>query len=103
MNDITILAGCIAFFLIGGFIMPYVQAEFNNANYDYDLENEMLGVQSEITDEGSVSLFDVAVSIFKMSVWSFGTFPVWVDVLLWIVRGTFWVTLGRNIWVGGGG
>jgi len=101
-NDIHIVVSIMAFFILLGTFLPFVQAEFNATETAYS--GESIISADDLGDAGSdVSAFDVIASILKMFFWTFGTLPTWLDTLFIILRITLVLTVARNIWVGGGG
>ena len=119
LNDISIIAGIIAVFIIIGAFLPVINAAFGvppeeSACFDIStVESELqnatrnIGVkdiQPTITrPTGSFSIFDVVASIIKMFFWTCGALPTWLDLVFLIFRITLILTIARNLWVGGGG
>ncbi len=100
MNDITIIMGVVFIFVGLGFIMPYIQEDFSNGTTNTD----MVGLESELNEDyNTITIWGLLWSVLKMFVWTFGNFPLWVDALFFLpLRIMFFVTLARNIHIGGG-
>lgn len=120
VNDISIITTIIAIFLIVGTTLPFINASFGISpeetacfeisNLEGELENatESVGEKSKFgifgsRRTGSVGIFDVMGSIVKMFFWTCGSLPLFVDLFFLLIRITLYITIARNLWIGGGG
>lgn len=92
-NNNNILITFLSIFLLLGFIMPYVNEEFNTtASYSsHDIEHlvDELG-QKEFSD---VTGFEIFFSITTIFFWTFGNLPLIIDIALIIPRIIFMIIL----------
>ena len=96
----TIIFGIIFLFVSLGLLIPIIKVDLggNNDTYtsisDYENPNEIKTQNNALT---------YILSILGMFTWTFGNI-VWVwDLLVFVpIRIIFYLTLARNIWVGGG-
>lgn len=100
-NDITIIAGIVTVFALLGFILPFLNADFDQNYNDYSLDS----IENNIGDSerSTVGIFDVILSVFTIFFWTFGALPIWLDLILTIFRIILAITIARNVWIGGGG
>lgn len=125
VNDISIIIGIVAVFILVGSFLPAVndafgispedtacfkvtqlESELGNATIDLDSkENWWTEFVEPINPipKGSLTIFDVMFSIIKMFFWTCGALPVWLDIVFLIVRIALIIIIARNIWIGGGG
>lgn len=118
VNDVTILTGIVSVFVIIGFCLPFINADFhqtytgtNTGSFASDLNTATNDQQSSYTSGGFFSWvmnsittpFKVFFSILSMFFWTFGALPAWLDMLFLIPRVALVFIIIRNIWVGGGG
>jgi len=102
-NDMTIIFGIMAFFIGLGAIIPYINAEYGSSYSEYDADSLTGAMVSEQDSVGSViSGWKVLGSILSMFFWSFAGISIILNIVLIPVRIIFWVTIIRNIWIGGG-
>ena len=102
-NDMTIIFGIMAFFIGLGIIIPYVNAEYGTGYTEFNIDGFEDNVVAEQGSVGSVlSGWSVLGSVLSMFFWSLAGISVWVNLILMPVRIIFWLTIIRNIWVGGG-
>lgn len=89
MSNTTILTTMIiTVFLVVGTLLPFVEDSFGSPSHTADsqgLKNTLLGSSQ---DEGKVNGFDILAGIGKVAFWSFGTFPLWLELLFTILRVT---------------
>ena len=113
MNDIGIIAGIAGFFLLLGVMIPFIQTGFDQTvtTNNVDAFEDSVGQGVEDSQDlsglsvltGDVpSIFQVIKSALLMFFWTFGAVPFWMDTIFLILRFTFWITLARNVWIGGG-
>lgn len=103
-NDMTIVFGILAFFIGLGVIIPYVNAEYGSAYTEYDVNGLTTGITEESGSVGNVLTgWKVLWSVATMFFWSLAGISLWLNLALLPVRIIFWLTIARNIWVGGGG
>lgn len=102
-NDMTIIFGILAFFIILGSIIPYVNAEYGSSYTTPNVAGFEEQVVSESDSIGSVvSGWKVLASVLTMFFWSFAGISIFLNIVLLPVRIIFWMTIIRNIWIGGG-
>lgn len=89
-NEMTtttyILITLVAIFLVVGFFLPYVQAEFGEQSNTAGFDKFNDDLADAAAKESVISGFDIILSILKMFTWSFGSFPFWMDAILLIPR-----------------
>lgn len=105
-NDITIIAGIVVFFLIVGLILPFVNAEWASGSQSTNSSVSTLSgdVSNSVKDANSVSAFKVILSVLSMFFWTFGSLPLYLDLLVFLpLRIILALVIARNIWIGGGG
>ena len=90
-----------AFFILLGWVLPYVNSEFdtnlteNNPTYlSDDVESE------DFEGWGIISAPQVIGSIFSMFFWTFGALPAWIDMIFIIFRVIFYFILIDLLWIG---
>lgn len=104
-NDMIIIYTIVSFFFIAGFVVGAINTEYGDGGTAPNIEN----FQDDFTQtageeiDSSLSIWKIIGSIASMFFWTFGAIPAWLDLLIWIPRLILYVTLARNIWVGGGG
>ncbi len=120
VNDISIIASIIAIFLIVGTFLPFVNESFGippseTACFQIEaLEDELANSTQSVPKKsifdivgtrrtGSVGIFDVMGSIVKMFFWTCGSLPFWLDLFFLLIRIVLYLTIARNLWIGGGG
>ena len=102
-NDIVIIAGLMCVFILTGALLPYVYDSFDEPNtINADVDGLYNDVSSESENVSSVNAVQILLSVISMFFWSFGALPFWVELIYIIMRIIFWITIARNIWVGGG-
>ncbi len=100
-NDMIIIGTLLILFVGMGFIVANINDAFD-ATYTGGI-----GDTGDLTatDEGdftTISAWKIFTSVLSMFFWTFGALPVWLDLLFWIFRAVFYLTIARNIWIGGG-
>ncbi len=78
----SILYGIITFFVIIGFIAPFVNDEFGGNAPVYDLDTLDSGIDAESTSAIGTA-FEVFVSIVSMFFWNFNL-PVWMNAIIFL-------------------
>lgn len=103
VNDMTIIYGFLIFFTLVGFIAPFMNAEFSDLSIaEYNVED--VGSDIGESDFNAVSGWSVFLSVIGMSIWSFGSLPLGLELIIFLpIRLIFWLIVARNIWIGGGG
>lgn len=105
MNDVSIITGIVAFFVLMGVFLPY--AHTITGSTGEDISTDVDGVQSDIggtADEpDKIGTWKIIGSVMSMFFWTFGALPFWLDAVFVILRITLAITIARNIWIGGGG
>lgn len=97
-NDVEIITGIVLYFLILGFMLPFIHADFNQPESTINTED----FQGEIGQE-DVSATDVMFSIFSMFFWSFGSLAPWFDLtFMMAVRIALAILIFRQIRSGAG-
>jgi len=111
MNDITIIMGVVFVFVGLGFIMPYIHEDFNTGE---TIDSDLVSLETKLQDDydyivtsddivAPITIWHLIWSVLKMFVWTFGSFPIWIDALIFLpMRIMFFVTIARNIHIGGG-
>lgn len=86
-NEVYYLAISGAILLAIAFTIPFITDEFENTSTDYDTDSltEGYGTAPSTTD----AIFTTFANLFKAFVWSFGTFPFWLEGFLLLVRIVF--------------
>lgn len=103
VNDMTIIYGLLVFFVTLGLIVPFINDEFHVGMPEFSAES-LSKDMDELDVKSSVSAFEVIGSIGSMFFWGFDILPAFINGIIFIpLRIIFWVTLGRNVWIGGGG
>ncbi len=89
MSNTTIITiTIITVFLVVGVMLPYVESAFNSTSHTAgadDLESTLLGSSQ---DEAKVNAFDILAGIGKVAFWSFGSFPIWLELIFTLLRVT---------------
>jgi len=102
-NDIIII-GVILFIFLGlGATLPYVDAEFNQASssgMDIVAIGDGIGDQVEITT--AISAWDILLSVIAIPFFTIANIPWFMVAFMVLLRIIFWITIARNVWVGGG-
>lgn len=81
-TDSTIFAFLVAFFLILGAVLPYIQDEFGQdqiTNNAENIRNELAGETDNLSD---TNFLDVIFSIVSMFFFTFGSVPFVIDFFL---------------------
>jgi hypothetical protein len=105
VNDISILSGIIAIFLISSLIIPYVNSAFDSDYNSYDSEyynNEVRAVDSVNT----INVFSVFSTFIKIALWDIGdtlNLPWFLDAFYTLLTAIATLIIIRNVWIGGGG
>ena len=114
VNDVSIITGLIAVFLIVGTFLPILQDGFgtpiDNNPISFVASNLLnatgqMGEKTTAVDVasiGSLGFFDFVLSIIGMFTWTFGALPFWLDLIFLIGRITLLLLLIRLIRSGGG-
>lgn len=103
MNDISVLTWIIGFFLLLGFVLPFAHDVQDTPGKNIDTDRGEIESDLSGQDESTTSVWQVLWSVINMYFWTFGNLPVWLDLIMWIPRFVLYLTVARNIWVGGGG
>ncbi len=119
VNDISIITSIIAIFLLTGTALPFINEAFGippseSACFKIDtLEEELANATQSVPKKslfdfgtrrtGSVGIFDVMGSIIKMFFWTCGGLPFWIELFFLLLRIVLYITIARNLWIGGGG
>lgn len=103
MSDVAWLIGLSLFFLVLGFALPYVTAEFGETSTSFDIDTVSDGLASEPTTT-SVGLGTAMLSAATMFVWNVGGgLPIIINILLLPIRLAFLLIVIRNFPVVGSG
>ena len=98
----SIIGGIIFLFIATSLIASYVNSEFDSSLPENNINNFEGEIETR-ADESSTNAWRAFGSIFAMFFWSFGALPVWLDLIFFLpIRIIFWLTLIRNVWIGGG-
>ena len=129
VNDSSIIMGIFIFFIGLGTLLPFITADFggsstqnnmplldihnNNSDstetecrYVYTGVGGILGSRTLVCGlpkENTISAWDITKSIAKMFTWSFGTIPLFLDLLIFLpMRILLMFLVYRSIRSGGG-
>lgn len=101
-NDMMILITIASIMIVVGVALPFIRADFQSdvstVNQDKILDETG---QNFVVDD-TVSAIDMLASVGAMFFWGFAGLPLAVDLIFVILKILFYVTLARNIWIGGG-
>lgn len=104
-NDIFIIT-IITFIFFGTSIMiPFVNAEFSTSFDTFDRDNLETLVKADAENVSTFSAFNVLITMVKLAFFDWdGTLnlPFWLEGIYTILGIVLILTIGRNIWVGGG-
>lgn len=104
MNDISVITGIVAFFVLMGVFLPYAHTVEGT---DTDIEADASDVTGDIGETAdsptTPGIWKIVTSVLSMFFWTFGSLPFWIDSLFVILRITLALTVARNVWIGGGG
>lgn len=120
VNDISIITGIIALFILTGILLPFVNSAFdisdsvdNLENFESQLRDDIGNTRRNETISGifgafsagmqGVSFLNIFFSVIGMFFWTFGALPFWLDAIFLILRIMLAMIIARNIWIGGGG
>lgn len=104
VNDMTILYSIMAFFIILGGLLPFVQEDFNQDQIENQYEPFTDDMKQKAESVSTTNAFTVLLSVVKMFFWTFGDLPFVIDLVIFIpLRLVFLLVIVRNIWIGGGG
>lgn len=101
-NDMYIMGGIIAMFILLGAFLPFVHEAFNSEQV---IINDGQNIVDDVGQDPiitSINAITIIGSIAKIFFWTFGDLPFFIDIFLWIPRIILYLTLARNIWIGGG-
>lgn len=91
-TDTHLFIICFSFLFILGTVLPFIQASFNTAVVDNPADTFQSNLDNQIKDASVVTFTDVIVSVVSIYFWTFGALPIFIDVLLTIVRvGIAWL------------
>jgi len=101
-SDITIIGGIIALFIVLGVALPYISAEYGATDnvHTTDIKGAVEG--NARNDTSTISIFKIFTSVLSMFFWTFGALPIYLDLFFLIIRIILFMTIARNVWVGGG-
>ena len=99
----TLLGGLFFVFIATSLVATFVNDSFDNSSIpENDIDNFVEGVNTR-AHESELTAWRVFGDIIAMFFWSFGNLPAWLDLILFVpLRIVFFLTLIRNVWVGGG-
>jgi len=96
-SDNRLMYVLLLFFIVLGVAMPYYQSMFDQTI----IENDMTGLKDATTnDEGAtaVTILSSVFGIFKISFWTFGTIPLWIDLIVLLpLRLMFWYLVYKGL------
>lgn len=105
INDISIVAGIIFIFFITAIIIPVVNGAFGTTHTEFDTEGVVDDVRQDVDSVSSFNAFSILLTVLKLAFWDFGNslnLPFWLDAFYSVLTVVFGLTIGRNIWIGGG-
>lgn len=79
-NTDFLLYTIITIFVILGVILPYIESDLSDETNEFDVD----GIANDLNDESpsAVTIVSLITSVFSMFFWTFGTLPLWLDLIL---------------------
>ena len=105
VNDVSILAGILALFLITATIIPFINEEFSTGYSEFNIDGTVDKVNQEGQDVSTINAFQVLSTVGKLAFWDFsgGLNLAWpLQAFFSVLSILFIVIISRNIWIGGG-
>ena len=105
VNDVSILAGILALFLISATIIPFINEEFQTGYSEFNVDGTVDEVKQEGKNVSTLSAFEILLTVFKLAFWDFGNTLnlIWfVDIFYTLMALIFIIVIARNVWIGGG-
>ena len=90
-NNNSLLLIFLVMFITLGWAMPYITAEYGGGT-----TVDTTGSLQQLND-ANVGALDIIASISTIFFWSFGTIPLWLNLILLIPRLIFWVIVYDKI------
>ncbi len=103
VNDVTVAAGILLFFIAAGVLMPFVYTELDFTSTSLEAQTITDEALEELKQTQTIGAMDVIQSILKMIFWLPNYIPFWVAILFYIMRTILVFIIARNLWIGGGG
>lgn len=100
LNDVSMIAFLVLFFLFLGLIIPYINASFGSSYSEYDV-----GIADQYDDDTSITTVtgtSLLFSIITIFFWSFGAVNIYVDLLLTVFRIILAILIYRQLRSGAG-
>lgn len=105
LNDISIITIILFIFLATSIIIPFVNAEFETTADTFDNDEFTQGINDDAENVSTFSAFTILITATKLALHDFGDtlgLPFWLDAIFSALGIVLLITIGRNIWVGGG-
>lgn len=103
MSDTAILLTIITVFVFLGAILPFINEAFGQDGTSLNTAGIEFATGQGFDDENEVSIGKIAVSIFTMFFWTFGSIPALLDLLLFVPLRIIFVVLLFKLIRGVGG
>ena len=105
INDISIVAGIVFIFIITAITIPFVNSSFGTQATEFNVDGVVDDVRQDAENVNTFNAFDVLLTVLKLAFWDFGNsldLPFWLDGFYSVLTVVLVLTIGRNIWIGGG-
>lgn len=103
MNDISILWTIVLCLALVGVVTPFLNSDFGAGASSHNFGGVVDDAGSSV-GSGTLSIWNVLLSVVSMFLWSFGAIPWWLDLAVFEpMRIMGYFIIARNIWIGGGG
>lgn len=111
LNDVTILGGIIAIFLVSAFLITALNDAFGVGGTEYDTiglgdDVAQAGEQLDPNPFAGLSFIDVFRVLFTLIFFDFSNslgLPIWLDIGYVFLIIIAVIVIARNLWIGGGG
>lgn len=103
VNDITIAAGILLFFISAGILLPYIYDDLSFTSTTLEAQEITDKALQDIEQTQDISAMEVMTSILGMIFWLPSYIPFWLAIIFYIFRVIMVFIIARNIWFGGGG
>jgi hypothetical protein len=102
-SDVALMFGFIAFFILSGLTISAVNNWFTGSTQSFNTEGIESESKKDLSELNAVSALKVLGEIAKMSVWTFGSIPTVIDLIIFVpIRLIFWFIVIRTA-LGSGG
>jgi len=103
-NDMIIIGSIALLFIMVGAILPLMVEDS-----DIVVKKNITAIEDDLIQNAEnigsdVSAWKVFKTVSTMFFWEFSYLGFWLNAVLFLpLRIVFWLTIARNIWIGGGG